>query len=420
MGSLPDDKRSPDSAAVAALPSIFVNSIPKSGTVFSGLALTRGLGLEPSSFSSGQFPYHLVDVAALARFAKGGCCAQGHVDASAVNLQSLGAFLTRWVVHIRDPRSVLLSWVHHISRIFEARSNGQYEHLLIFPAPPNEYYERPFGERIDWNIDNFLPAVVRWTRDWLAVCDSGEHNILLTTYSELVLSERAFIDRILAFYGIERSRLSWPEIPRTMSDSHFRTGTEDEWLSVLSQDQLARSTAAIGKDLLERFNWPVPPGVAFKRVSRIARKDAAPNPKNIEKTRIARTRQLEARLEEERLLFRDELSRREAILAQERDAFRTRIFELLGILNGERQAFTDRIGDLETTLAAERSAFVSRISDLETTLAAERAAFTKRIVDLEAALGAERQAFTKRIAELEANLSLEKNAPPAHLSEVGV
>jgi Sulfotransferase domain len=241
------------------LPSILVVTVPKSGTRFTNLTLSGGLGLEPTSVSFGYFPHYLVDIPKLPSFIEGGSVASAHFDPSPVNLQSLTHFVKKWVVHIRDPRSVTLSWVHHTNRIYSERGDGRYHYLFVYPAPPEAYYGWPFGRQVDWNIEHFLPSVVAWTRSWLAIYDSRRYDILLTSFSELARDELGYIHKILDFYAIPPDLFRRPHVERTLLHSHFRAGLEDEWLSAFSPDQVAKATSIIGDDLIERFGWPAGP-----------------------------------------------------------------------------------------------------------------------------------------------------------------
>src|SRR5262245_16265014 len=239
----------------ATLPSILVVSMPKSGTVFTRLTLSRGLSLEQSFLSCGRFPHLLIDIPKLASFIRGGKVCGEHFDPSPVNLDSLAHFTKRWVLHIRDPRSVVLSWVHHMNRLYSEQQNGEHQCLGVYPAPPLSYYDWPFRRQVDWNIENFLPSVVAWVRSWLRVHDSHQYDILLTTYSELACDELRYIHKILDFYGVPRGLFQMPKIQKTIQGSHFRTGLEDEWMTAFTHDQILRVTEMIGEDLLMRFAW---------------------------------------------------------------------------------------------------------------------------------------------------------------------
>lgn len=238
-----------------ALPSILVVTIPKSGTVFINQMLSRGLSLKPASVSFGYFPHYLVDIPKVLSFIERGQVASAHFDASPVNLQCLTPFVKKWVVHIRDPRSVILSWVHHMNRLYGERDNGKFHHLFVYPVPPEPYFGWPFRQQVDWTIDHFLPSAVAWTRLWLAVYDSRQYDMLLTSYSDLVRDETGYINKILDFYQIPHCLFRKPHIEKTVHGSHYRVGSENEWLTAFTAGQIAKSTAMIGGDLIERFGW---------------------------------------------------------------------------------------------------------------------------------------------------------------------
>ena len=239
-----------------ALPSILFTSIPKSGTVFTGQMLARGLGLELVRLTAGSFPRYLFDLPRRVQFCAGGMIATEHFDASPENLQLLEAFVDRWVVHIRDPRSVLLSWVHNLDRLHRERHNAPYHLLYVCPTPPKHYFSLSLSQKVDWNIEHFLPNVLSWTKTWVEIHDAGHHNILLTTFSDIVSSEDEFLFRILDFYEISRDRFSRPVI-ESNDDLHFRVGREDEWRDWFTPMQLAQIRVMIDGPLTERFGWPL-------------------------------------------------------------------------------------------------------------------------------------------------------------------
>jgi len=247
------EAREPDHS----LPSILFTSIPKSGTVLTQQMLARGLGLEPIALSVGAFPRYSLDPQKLDRFRQGGMVGVEHLDASPENLQILAPFVDRWVVHIRDPRSVLLSWVHHLNRLHAERHFAPYELLYVCPAPPEEFFGYSFSEQVDWNIHHFLPNVLSWTRTWVETHDSGRHKILMTTFSDILAGEEDFIFKILDFYDIPRALFRRPDTEQTIHGSHFRAGRADEWRDSFTPDQIAQTTRMVGDDLLRRFGWPL-------------------------------------------------------------------------------------------------------------------------------------------------------------------
>jgi len=238
-----------------SLPSVLFTSIPESGTVFTGQMLLRGLGLELVRVTVGSFPRYLFDLPRLIQFSGGGMIATEHFDASQENLQFLGALVDRWVVHIRDPRAVLVSWVHNLDRLYQDQQTAPHHLLYVCPTPPEPYFGFSFSDKVDWNIEHFLPNVLNWTKTWIEAHDSGRHNILLTTISEITAGEDDFLFKILDFYGISRELFRRPEIEKD-DDLHFRVGQEEEWQVRFTPGQLARTRDMIDSELLERFGWP--------------------------------------------------------------------------------------------------------------------------------------------------------------------
>ncbi len=234
-------------------PSCMVVSVPKSGTVFLNRLLSEGLGLRDMVVSNRYFPIDQLWLDAMPEFAGGGRIASVHIDASSVNIKLLRRYAPSWVVHLRDPRSVVLSWTHHIERLF---TEGQLDQMLrVEPTPPFDYHAKPFAERLSWQIENFLPAAVSWTLNWLEVVDRRQDSILLTRYEELRHDATALAARIVDFFGIDRTAFAAPPLTKDMA-VHFRRGDLDEWREALTAKQLAQANAMVPLALFERFGWP--------------------------------------------------------------------------------------------------------------------------------------------------------------------
>lgn len=237
------------------IPSILMVTIPKSGSVYINHALSNGLGVENLILSNRYFPEDQLYLDAIDEFARGGRIVSAHINASAVNLQILNAFVPRWIVHFRDPRSVLLSWVHHQIGLAKDKSRSRLL-LHVTPAPPAGFEGWALERSIDWHIDHFLPSVNQWMLEWLAVADRLPNNMLLTEFSSLKQDERAYFHRVLSFLGIDPSRFKHLP-PERDAKVHFRTGQVDEWRHALTPDQLRRVNASLPSALIERFGWPI-------------------------------------------------------------------------------------------------------------------------------------------------------------------
>jgi hypothetical protein len=234
------------------VPSLLLNTLPKSGSVFMMHTLSETLGCGRLHLGN---MYSLIDQVSLEKmqaFSKGGWVAQDHLAPSLENLQILQHFGCAMVLHVRDPRQAMVSWLHHLDRVY--REQGEEPLLLVAPRPPSGYFTWDFTNKIDWQIDHYLPQVIDWLVRWLAVHDSGEIPILLTDYGELSGDAGRLCRRICRFYGIAVDGLHFVDIPKTIAN-HFRLADDEEWLRVLDPAQIERVNALLPVELACRFGW---------------------------------------------------------------------------------------------------------------------------------------------------------------------
>ena len=238
----------------ARLPSILINTMPKSGSIYLSRMVASSLGIEFSlkPLAHGFFPTYFMIPDALERFSGGDVVRQEHFDASPINLTLCGRNIDRMVLHVRDPRQAMLSWTHHVNRLLKLHPNGI---NFTIHQPPDGFLDWPFDDQLDWHIDRHLVSLVAWLRQWL-VADQTKPSlkILWTTYEELVNDERVLFDRILEFHEIPVDRFDFRPPEKTMQ-VHFRAGQPDEWQAALTAEQKRRCANIVGHDLFDRFGW---------------------------------------------------------------------------------------------------------------------------------------------------------------------
>jgi hypothetical protein len=232
---------------------ILLNTMPKSGSVYMRAALARILGVNAMYIGSRYALIDQIDVDKAAAFSRGGYVSQNHLAPSPENLQILKHFNLKMVLHLRDPRQALLSWVYHIDHIAHGNS-GSTELLYFTPRTPSGYFKLSLSRKIDWHIANYLPNLVAWTKQWVEIADQGTVPILITHQNNLRCSEKAFFASILAFYQIELD-FELPHLPRTLDETHFRRADPNEWRRTFTPEQAASATSAIPDALQRRFGW---------------------------------------------------------------------------------------------------------------------------------------------------------------------
>jgi hypothetical protein len=233
--------------------SILFNALPKSASSYCFEILRRRMGLAEASISLGYFPIDMVALNRLKIFAEGGQIAHHHVDASDANLTLLRQYPPKIIVHLRDPRQVLLSWIHHLM------ASGARETPLQTDEPvPACWFDFALSEKIDWMIDHHFCMFVRWIEDWARAIDPGAIMARFTTFEEMQARGQEFFAEIARYCGLDESRLTEP-LPTPASDSLFlfRSGQIDEWRRVFSPAQIARVDGLLPQSLGERFKWPI-------------------------------------------------------------------------------------------------------------------------------------------------------------------
>jgi hypothetical protein len=227
--------------------------MPKSGTVYVARSLAKILGLRLMYLGNSYALIDQIDLQSSRTFSGGGYISPNHLAPSPENLQILQHFKLKMVLHLRDPRQALLSWVHHLDRI--AGGCDTSEGLLYFtPRPPTGYFEFSLSRKIDWQIENYLPQLVSWVARWVEVADAGTIPILITHQNDLRTQEKAFFDAILAFHQIDLD-YALPNLPRRVDETHFRLADPMEWRRTFTPDQAARAMTLITKPLRIRFGW---------------------------------------------------------------------------------------------------------------------------------------------------------------------
>jgi hypothetical protein len=237
----------------ASKTSILLNTMPKSGSVYTAKTLAAILDLDFKYIGNQYVLIDQISVPLARTISEGGYVSQNHLSPSLENLQIIQHFRLKMVLHLRDPRQALLSWIYHLDRVASRNDTSE---VLLFCAPrtPSGYFEFPFHDKIDWQIENYLPQLVSWVAKWLDVVDRGGVEILITHQEDLRTAEKLFFDRILSFYGLETDYVL-PHLPKTVEDTHFRRADPTEWVTTFTPKQVARATSIVPSSMLQRFGW---------------------------------------------------------------------------------------------------------------------------------------------------------------------
>ena len=226
---------------------IVINTLPKSGSVYILHSLSNALQKPIIQMSDSGFPGSILPPKIIS-LSKAQGVSQAHLSASEWNINHLKKFAPKVVVHLRDPRQAMLSWLHHVEKAHLPSKKSSYL--------PNGYSYWNFSQRVDWFIDNHFATCIEWIKQWVDFSvNNQEIDLLFTTYEEFVSDRDAFWSRILSFYGYDLKRVNMQKLPEKKGFYHYRNGTVDEWREVLTREQQIRVTEMIPRDFFTRFNW---------------------------------------------------------------------------------------------------------------------------------------------------------------------
>ncbi len=130
-----------------------------------------------------------------------------HTSPTDENLAIIRATERPYVVLIRDPRDLAVSWAYYVVQALKAPF-------------PDEVRALPIDERIAYYIENVLPRTSRWAVDWSRRLDSTRG--LLIRYEELLADPVARMTTVFAHFELGLG----PELVQRIVERHaFRRAT---------------------------------------------------------------------------------------------------------------------------------------------------------------------------------------------------
>lgn len=199
--------------------------------------------------------------------------------ATTENLYLISKFFQKMVVHIRDPRSSLVSAgiaLHHL-RCLEKnhlvpKRLKRYLHFWNWDLRLRNFAEiAPGPTQIEYALNSGLyKAILNPIVSWLAIeTETPAHfQILFCSFEQYLNDKKNFYEKIMSFYSIENDLFLFSAEPINFSDNIwsgnldsqadkflFRRGKTDEWLAYCTEEQANRLTSEIPENLFERFGW---------------------------------------------------------------------------------------------------------------------------------------------------------------------
>lgn len=228
-------------------PSIFVVTLPKSGTMFIGHSLRETLGYDYTGvLVTPTFPKNIVWQAMARDFARGGMVSVSHMQPDAENLAVLKeAGIRKCLLHVRDPRAALASWYHFLADFGTNRDR-------VVLGSNDDFWELPKSRQMDRYIDAFYKPCIDWLSAWVEIAESNCNlDILVKSHDQLASREHDYLTSVLDFFGLAAP----VRIIAKSRDTHYRQGDNESWRSDLTREQIERVNALLPQSLAERFGW---------------------------------------------------------------------------------------------------------------------------------------------------------------------
>lgn len=240
---------------IAGKPSVFVVTLPKSGTVFISHSLRSTLDYDFTSvLVTPTFPKNIVWQAMADDFMRGGLVSASHMQPDAENLSVLRqAGVRKCLLHVRDPRAALASW-YHFRTTYGAEAT-EVERLSRVASPHSaEFRSWPMPRQMDHYIETFYRPCLGWLTAWMDVADNDpSFDVLVKTHEQLAEDDRGYMRSALGFYGLD----AWPAVVGKSKSTHYRSGSNDGWRSDLTDEQTERVNGLLPRALADRFGWKV-------------------------------------------------------------------------------------------------------------------------------------------------------------------
>lgn len=147
-----------------AIPGILINCLPKSASDYIRHALSSGLGKSIQEPTGGRFPDNRVRPGFIAGAYDKGWLMRGHIAPNRYNVIEVKTSIPRMVVHVRDPRSAFLSFIH--TTLHKAEKS---ESFRMYHRIDRDFFAMSLDERACFFYEAYFIPMIDWIKGWLEV-----------------------------------------------------------------------------------------------------------------------------------------------------------------------------------------------------------------------------------------------------------
>jgi len=218
--------------------SIIVNGAPKSATLFVSELLRLNLDREDlriatrSVLKSRIMPSEYYDFIQSSHFV-----AQQHICPDDFNFSFLKTFPPTLFIHlVRDPKDVLVSWKHHITR---SDLNPWEGNMYIFEKSiPSDFYSKSDEEMYSSLVEIYFPKLCIWMNEWIRQIESlGSQFYLIKSTPEILNSVGTWESLLHQHNLLGRKHFEMFDFKKS---KHFRSGKEKQYHNHFTQEQITK------------------------------------------------------------------------------------------------------------------------------------------------------------------------------------
>lgn len=233
---------------------IFLNSLPQAIDFYPTMGLYDFYRLTTFRVSEKTFPKDTIQAKAFERFIASPqtYINNGSVPPSKANMDLL-ANLGKMVLHVRDPRDALVSWIAYTDLHF----NHPLTLGLIYPAPPADYFGWSYEKKADWQIDHYYSYAMVWLNQWAYyLTHNPPIEVLVTTFEDMATQPLTFFREIVQFYGTDPALFTDKNV-QPLTQAQFRASVDDigQWTRKLTPAQQRRVSDMLDENTVQFFKW---------------------------------------------------------------------------------------------------------------------------------------------------------------------
>lgn len=239
------------SAKLKNMPSILINTMPKSGTIYIRGRLSEGLNMPFCQLTLAPIYNHPIP-SWLNSFISGGAIATEHFALDKkTKILFENAGLRNIIIHVRDPREAALSLYHF--------HNKQSLYSGPIGTVAGDIYRgfTDFQGNYKDSCKYFIPWTMDWIKNWIECANDSNNNfnIKFFTYDQFIESEEKYFKDLMNFFDIDYSLFNKKESISEKHNAHFRKGQRAEWREVASLDTQKYIWSLMDGDVCDYFGW---------------------------------------------------------------------------------------------------------------------------------------------------------------------